>query len=67
MISHRNVLIAYKKVLKTGSLDAKQDFDYLTHVNKSNNPVNKDIVLMQHKKMFDGYERDFRKFLDRMV
>ena len=53
-----------QKFLKTGSIDAKQDFDYLTHVNKSNNPVNKDIVLMQHKKMFDGYERDFRKFLE---
>jgi len=55
---------AAMKMVKTGSIDAKQDFDYLTHVNKSNNPVNKDIVLMQHKKMFDGHERDFLKFAE---
>ena len=55
---------AAMKMVRTGSIDAKQDFDYLTHVNKSNNPVNKDIVLMQHKKMFDGHERDFLKFAE---
>ena len=50
--------------LKTGDIDAKQRFDYLTHVNQSNNPVNKEIVYMNHVKTFDGQERDFRKFLE---
>ena len=50
--------------LKTGDIDAKQRFDYLTNVNQSNNPVNKEIVYMNHVKTFDGQERDFRKFLE---
>ena len=50
--------------LKTGDINAKQRFDYLTHVNLSNNPVNKQIVYMNHVKTFDGQERDFRKFLE---
>ena len=55
---------AIQNYLKTGNIDDKQTFDYLTNVNESRNPVNKEIVLMQHTKMFDGYERDFIKFLE---
>ena len=55
---------AIQNYLKTGNIDDKQTFDYLTHVNQSRNPVNKDLVYMQHVKMFDGYERDFMKFLE---
>ena len=42
---------AIQNYLKTGNIDDKQTFDYLTNVNESRNPVNKEIVLMKHTKM----------------
>ena len=55
---------AAMKMVKTGSIDAKQDFDYLTNVNSTRNPVTKELFYMQHVKNFDGFERDFLKFAE---
>ena len=50
--------------LKTGDLDAKQRFDYLTNINESRNPVNKELIYNNLLQNFDGFERDFRKFIE---
>ena len=50
---------AIQEYLKTGNIDDKQTFDYLTNVNETRNPVTKEIFYMQHVKNFDGFERDF--------
>ena len=55
---------AIQDYLKTGNLDDKQTFDYLTNVNETRNPVTKEIFYMQHVKNFDGFERDFLKFAE---
>ena len=55
---------AIQEYLKTGNIDDKQTFDYLTNVNETRNPVTKEIFYMQHVKNFDGFERDFLKFAE---
>ena len=55
---------AIQEYLKTGNIDEKQTFDYLTNVNETRNPVTKEIFYMQHVKNFDGFERDFLKFAE---
>ena len=55
---------AINEYLKTGNIDDKQTFDYLTNVNATRNPVTKEIFYMQHVKNFDGFERDFLKFAE---
>ena len=55
---------AINSYLKTGNIDDKQTFDYLTNVNSTRNPVTKEIFYMQHVKNFDGFERDFLKFAE---
>lgn len=55
---------AIQDYLKTGNLDDKQTFDYLTNVNETRNPITKEIFYMQHVKNFDGFERDFLKFAE---
>ena len=55
---------AIQNYLKTGNIDDKQTFDYLTNVNETRNPVTKEIFYMQHVKNFDGFERDFLKFAE---
>mgnify|MGYP003298365453 CR=1 FL=1 len=55
---------AIQEYLKTGNIDDKQTFDYLTNVNETRNPVTREIFYMQHVKNFDGFERDFLKFAE---
>ena len=55
---------AINEYLKTGNIDDKQTFDYLTNVNSTRNPVTKELFYMQHVKNFDGFERDFLKFAE---
>ena len=55
---------AIQNYLKTGNIDDKQTFDYLTNVNETRNPVTREIFYMQHVKNFDGFERDFLKFAE---
>ena len=55
---------AIQEYLKTGNIDEKQTFDYLTNVNETRNPVTREIFYMQHVKNFDGFERDFLKFAE---
>ena len=45
--------------LKTGDINAKQRFNYLTDVNETRNPVTKKLFFKDYKKNFDGFERDF--------
>ena len=55
---------AIQNYLKTGNIDDKQTFDYLTNVNETRNPVNREIFYLNHVKNFDGFERDFMKFAE---
>ena len=55
---------AIQNYLKTGNIDDKQTFDYLTNVNETRNPVNREIFYLNHVKNFDGFERDFLKFAE---
>jgi len=55
---------AIDSFLKTGNQDDKQMYDYLSGIDKLHNPVAKEIFYLQHVKQFDGFERDFRTFLD---
>ena len=50
--------------LKTGDINAKQRFNYLTDVNETRNPVTKKLFFKDYKKNFDGFERDFIKFAE---
>ena len=50
--------------LKTGNFDDKQLYGYLSGIDKLHNPVAKEIFYLQHVKQFDGFERDFKTFLD---
>ena len=50
--------------LKTGDINAKQRFNYLTDVNETKNPVTKKLFFKDYKKNFDGFERDFIKFAE---
>ena len=55
---------AIQEYLKTGNIDEKQTFDYLTNVNETRNPVTREIFYLNHVKNFDGFERDFLKFAE---
>tara|TARA_B100002019_G_scaffold87142_1_gene75481 strand:- start:1849 stop:4302 length:2454 start_codon:yes stop_codon:yes gene_type:complete len=55
---------AIQEYLKTGNIDDKQTFDYLTNVNETRNPVTREIFYLNHVKNFDGFERDFLKFAE---
>ena len=55
---------AIQNWLKTGNQDDKQMYDYLSGIDKLHNPVAKEIFYRDHVKQFDGFERDFRTFLD---
>ena len=50
--------------LKTGDLNAKERFSYLTDINNIKNPVTKQLWFNDYKKNFDGFERDFLKFAE---
>ena len=50
--------------LKTGDINAKQRFNYLTDVNETKNPITKKLFFKDYKKNFDGFERDFIKFAE---
>ena len=50
--------------LKTGDINAKQRFNYLTDVNETRNPITKKLFFKDYKKNFDGFERDFIKFAE---
>ena len=56
---------AIDRSLKTGNPEDKQLYDYLSGVDKLRNPVAKEIFYLQHVKQFDGFERDFRAFIDK--
>ena len=55
---------AIQNYFKTGNMDDKQVYDYLSGIDKLHNPVSKEMFVLDHFKQFDGYERDFRTFLD---
>ena len=50
--------------LKTGDINAKQRFNYLTDVNETKNPITKKLFIKDYKQNFDGFERDFIKFAE---
>jgi len=50
--------------LKTGDINAKQRFNYLTDVNETKNPITKKLFFKDYKQNFDGFERDFIKFAE---
>ena len=50
--------------LKTGDINAKQRFNYLTDVNETKNPITKKLFFKDYKKNFDGFERDFIKYAE---
>ncbi len=55
---------AIDRGLKTGNFQDKELYNYLTNVDKLRNPVAKEIFYLQHVKQFDGFERDFLKFIE---
>ena len=56
---------AIQSYLKTGNFDDKQLYDYLSGIDKLHNPVAKEMFYLEHVKQFDGFERDFRAFLNK--
>ena len=50
-------------VAKTGSVDAKQRFDYLTNLNETRNPVLQDMIYQKIKEDFAGIEQEFLGYL----
>ena len=54
---------ALQNYTRTGDLNDKQIFNYLTDANEIRNPVLKNIIFLDLKKNFDGIETDFLNFL----